>query len=552
MNRRHVLQGVQGLGLGLVVTRGYATKYSASVYFTHSVASGDPEADRVILWTRVIPNDGTQSVAVSWQVAEDAGFRRVVALGESTAESERDFTVKVDATGLEPNTRYFYRFLCMGVTSDTGRTKTMPSGDVTSFKIGVASCSNFPQGYFNAYRHMADTNLDLVLHLGDYIYEYPEASYANDYARNVLNRNVAPTHETVALEDYRMRYGLYRTDEDLQAVHQRHPFICVWDDHELANNTWKDGAENHNEGEGDFHARIRAARQAYHEWMPIRTPAEGDQGPIYRGFQIGTLADLIMLDTRLVGRDRGLEYSKDMLFLLRTSPDQAPRPDVEGFKAQRLRDPKRNLLGEKQEQWLDETLTQSAKRGCVWQILGQQVLMGRVGIPNLGTSAAESDELTEAQKQYVQFMQVLGKLGMPLNLDAWDGYPISRERVAAMMVKAGGNPVVLAGDTHNAWAFNLADDDGRPIAVEVGTPGISSPGMESYLQVSGAELTTALKAASSELVDVDTSQRGWSEIELTPSAMSSQWHFVSTIMDRRFTTTSSTPLVCKAGERQFS
>ena len=384
------------------------------------------------MWTRVIPQKANDALTVFWQVAIDQGFTQVVASGQTTASAGLDYTVKVDATGLQPDQCYFYRFNARGVSSATGTTKTLPNGLATTFTMGVASCSNFPQGFFNAYRHMAESDLDLVLHLGDYIYEYPEAGYANDYAREVLKRSVVPKHEVVALEDYRMRYGLYRTDPDLQALHQRHPFICVWDDHELANNTWREGAENHNEGEGDFHQRIAAARQAYHEWMPIRTAIEGVQGPIYRRFEIGNLADLIMLDTRLVGRDRGLEYASDMLYAPSVA-GEAPIADVATFEDQRLNDPTRSLLGKDQEAWLDDALRQSVDRGAVWQVLAQQVLMGSVGIPSIPIDNIARGEMTQEQRQYIAFMQALGAQGMPLNLDAWDGYPLCRGRVKAML-----------------------------------------------------------------------------------------------------------------------
>jgi alkaline phosphatase D len=397
-----------------------------------------------------------------------------------------------------PGTAYFYRFSSLGVNSETGQTKTLPVGQVASFRMGVASCSNYPQGFFNAYRHMADTDLDVVLHLGDYIYEYPEAGYANDYARNVLKRNVVPKHEVLALEDYRMRYGLYRTDPDLQAVHQRHPFICVWDDHELANNTWQDGAENHNDGEGDFYQRMRAARQAYDEWMPIRTHASGDQGPIYRRFAVGNLADLIMLDTRLEGRDRGFEYAKDMVYLPQTNADEPRKPDVAAFRA-KLQDPTRTLLGAKQEAWLSDSVARSTSRGATWQVLGQQILMGNVGIPKLSQSALADSGMSEQRKKYTAFMQALGAQGLPLNLDAWDGYPACRDRIAKMLAEAKANTVALAGDTHNAWAFDLNDSEQRSIGVEVGTPGISSPGMENYLPVPGEGASPSAERCESGL-----------------------------------------------------
>ncbi len=549
IKRRRLLQG---FGLGALAAQSHAMQ-SASLRFTHGVASGDPLADRIILWTRAVPLAPERALQVSWQVAEDVAFTRVVAGGQHTTGAMADYTVKVDATGLQPNQNYFYRFAALGKTSPVGRTRTLPTGPVESFRMGVASCSNYPQGFFNAYRHMADTDLDVVLHLGDYIYEYEEGDYANAYVLDTLNRHVEPTHEILALADYRTRYALYRSDPDLQAVHQRHPFICVWDDHEITNDTWKGGAQNHNEGEGDFAARLRAARQAYHEWMPIRTHRDGDQGPIYRSFAIGDLADLIMLDTRIEGRDKGLSYAEDMVF--QTAGDEAtagPMPNAAAFRSQKLDDPSRQLLGESQEQWLANALAGSASRGATWQVLGQQILMSRVGIPRLDQAALAELELPQQERDYINLLQAMGAEGLPLNLDAWDGYPVSRDRVTAMLRQSQANTVVLAGDTHNAWAFDLRDADGVAIGVEVGTPGISSPGMEAYVPMTADALTQALKAASPALVELDVSQRGWTEVVLSPREMRSRWHFVSTVLDRRFTVTTSPDQVCAAGKRRFT
>ena len=550
--RRRCLLQATGASLGALSLRGFAIDKPGAVHFTHGIASGDPLADRVILWTRVLPSSGnTEAVPCTWQVATDDSFETVIAGGEATARAERDYTVKVDAAGLAPGQSYCYRFIAHGVTSPIGCTRTLPVGAVSEFKMAVASCSNYPQGFFHAYRDIAESEVDVVLHLGDYLYEYHLSRYSNPIAEKQFGRVVEPEHEVLVLEDYRMRHGLYRTDPDLLAAHAAHPWVTVWDDHELANNTWQTGAENHNEGEGDFFQRIQAARQAYHEWMPIRTINEGVQGPIYRRFKIGTLADLIMLDTRLVGRDRGLEYATDMLYAPALE-GEAPVADVAAFKDQRLNDPTRTLLGKDQEEWLDDALRQSVDRGAVWQVLGQQVLMGSVGIPTIPTDDLAGGEMSQERRQYISFMQALGAQGMPLNLDAWDGYPLCRDRVKAMLSRDKTNPVVLAGDTHNAWAFNLRDHDEQPLGVEIGTPGISSPGMESYLPVPAADLAAALKAASPELSAVDTSQRGWSEISLTPQSMSNQWHFVSTILDRRYEVSSSDPMVCRKGARRFS
>lgn len=549
IKRRRLLQG---LGLGALASRAHALKASP-VHFTHGVASGDPLTDRVILWTRVLPLIPGNRVEVTWQIAEDLAFSRVVAGGGGEADAESDYTVKVDATGLMPGIDYFYRFSAQGQTSPVGRTKTLPTGRVLEFRMGVASCSNYPQGFFNAYRHMADTDLDMVLHLGDYIYEYQEGRYANEYALDVLKRNVEPAHEIVALEDYRTRYALYRSDPDLQAVHQRHPFICVWDDHELTNDAWKDGAENHNQGEGDFAARLQSARRVYHEWMPIRTYPEGDQGPIYRHFAIGGLADLIMLDTRVEARDKSLSYSDDMIFRDESCDASSPlSPDVPAFLAQKLDDPSRQLLGQKQEQWLSQMLRKSIGRGATWQVLGQQVLMSKVGIPRMDPAALDALDLPESERGYIDLMQVLGAEGLPLNLDAWDGYPVSRDRVTTMLKETGANTVALAGDTHNAWAFNLHDAKGQAIGVEIGAPAISSPGMEDYVPMTAQALAKELKATSPGLVDVDVTQRGWAEVVLTPQQMRSRWHFVSTVLDRRFTVTTSEEAVCLAGQRRFA
>ena len=604
LGRREALK-TMGMALGALSLSGYALDGIGSHYFTHGVASGDPLADRVILWTRVLPGTGEQApVETTWEVATERTFQAPVVSGQFITGEARDYTVKVDAIGLQPDTPYFYRFKAGDAVSAVGQTRTLPVGAVSQFRLGVASCSNYPQGFFNAYRHMAETDLDLVLHLGDYIYEYPQGGYANPIALEKLGRGVVPAHELLTLEDYRMRYGLYRTDTDLQAVHQRHPFVCVWDDHELMNNTWKEGGENHNPGEGDFHQRIAAARQAYHEWMPIRTGTTGDQGPIFRSFQIGDLADLIMLDTRLHGRDRGLEYDKDLPLISATfdarsglevsasefakvpedsritlpvpfdlvdgspaairdfstinglTPSNLPdgwfyMHDAEAFKVEALGRAERTVLGADQEHWVVGEVERSAQRGARWQVLGQQVLMGKLGIPKLTMAEIQSDQVPTFYRRRLKTMQQLEQHQLPLNLDAWDGYPACRARVFSGLRASQSNPVVLAGDTHNAWAFNLKDEQGQAVGVEIGTPGINSPGMENYLMVDSALLVQRLKDASPELVAADTAQRGWTEVVLNREYVESCWHFVSTVLDRDYQVTSSEPLRCAHGARGF-
>jgi len=608
LSRRQLLQGF-GASLGALALRGFEVYADEPFYFTHGVASGDPLADRVILWTRLIPGSGEHAdIDCRWQVAKDSKFTQIISAGSTSTNAARDYTVKVDATGLVPDSHYFYRFLSGSgaVSSPIGRTRTLPSGSIEKFRLGVCSCSNYPQGYFNVYRHMANTDLDLVLHLGDYIYEYAEGVYDNPVATDKLGRKVEPSNEILALEDYRMRYGLYRTDKDLQAVHARHPFICVWDDHELANDCWKAGAENHNEGEGDFAVRAQNARQAYHEWMPIRTSSAGDQAPIYRSFKIGNLADLMMLDTRVHGRDRPLDYGVDLpmrsaayrisgdnatliseeLAALE-SADQIQRvdlpfyfssgkpvaitdyqrikdlsretlpsgwyylPDTETFKNQILIDPDRHLLGADQEQWLTAELAASKQRSATWQILGQQVLVGKLGLPTLTDEELRLDQTKPEYRPILRMMQTLAKDSLPFNLDAWDGYWACRDRLFDSLLNHAANPVILAGDTHNAWAFNLANDQGQPVGVEIGTPGVSSPGLETYLATDPEVLAQAMKNTSAELYAVDTAQRGWSELVLTAEEATSQWHFVSTVLDLEFTVSSADKLVCKVGDKRF-
>ncbi len=539
--RRSFLQATSA-SVGALSLRGFAADAPAAVHFTHGIASGDPLADRVILWARVLPGSGDDdAVSCKWQVAIDAFFETVISSGEAMACSERDYTVKVDAVGLAPGQSYWYRFIAHGVTSPIGCTRTLPVGEVSEFKMAVASCSNYPQGFFHAYREIAEAKLDVVLHLGDYLYEYRVGEYANPIAEAQLGRKVEPETELFLLEHYRMRYGLYRTDPDLLAAHAAHPWITVWDDHEMMNNTWCAGAENHDEGEGDFFERIRAARQAYHEWMPIRTGAEGDQGLIYRAFQIGGLADLIMLDTRLVGRDEQLDYGKGI--------EQAG--SVQAFSKNALHNPRRQMLGEKQEAWLQSALQSSKNRGATWQVLGQQVLMGKLNIPVIPPEEVAKLELSEYARSRFEQAQQLAPYGLPSNLDAWDGYPAARDRLFAMLIAHANNPISLAGDTHNAWAFNLTNSQGEAVGVEWGTPGVSSPGLEHYLPLPPERMQALLKGASPELVACDTAQRGWTHVTLTTEAVTAQWRFVSSVTEPIYQTNAGELLVIERDTRKL-
>lgn len=511
LNRRRFLTAAS-TSFGALALRGYPVMAEAKAHFTHGIASGDPLNDRVILWTRVLPGNGVaEDLYVRWELAEDEDFRKPVARGTTRTHAERDYTVKVDAQGLEAGREYFYRFNAKGVSSPVGRTRTLPAGGVQSASFAVVSCSNYPQGYFHVYRELAKRSFDAVLHLGDYIYEYAEGGYAN---RGMLDkgRNVRPAHEIVSLDDYRTRYGLYRSDPDLQAVHQAHPFICIWDDHEITNNTWKTGAQNHNEGEGPFDARRLAAIQAFYEWLPIREQSSIEEGIIYRSFEIGDLASLIMLDTRLIGRDEQLSHSMEV-DALRTA----------------LADPQRSILGAEQEAWLESELERSAKAGKPWQIIGQQLLMGKLFTPQVADEEFPPEYREAVVNGRYGLLRERGRQGLALNMDAWDGYPACRERVYTAFNGKANNVVVLAGDTHSSWAFDLQNDKAEAVGVEFATPSVTSPGFENFLPLPAKRLEQATIEASPELKYFDAPNRGWMELHLTPERASAKWQYVSTV-----------------------
>jgi len=544
---------------------------SVPAQFLHGVASGDPAQDAVILWTRVTP-DSAGDVKVSWQVATDSAFSQLVTTGEMITNANRDYTVKIDARGLRAGQTYFYRFMTGGKTSEVGKTRTLPEGEVSSVKLAVMSCANFPAGYFNVYElAAAQDDLDAVVHLGDYIYEYARGGYASEHAAE-LGREVLPANELLSLSDYRTRYGQYRSDTSLQKLHAKVPFITVWDDHEVANDTWRDGAENHNEGEGDFAVRKEAALQAYFEWLPIRPWREGNHEEIYRSFSYGNLVDLHMLDTRVLARDKQLDYADYM-------DASTGAFDGERFLAD-VTSTSRTLLGLTQLLWLQGTLLQATG---TWQVLGQQILMGKMSLPaaiatqqmsipqyamlgalaKLAARAAANDPtLTAAELQYLQANQalltpeviaLLQLPSIPYNLDAWDGYAYEREVILGTAKSKNHNLVVIAGDTHNAWANELKDVNGDSVGVEFATSSVSSPGLEYYLNLP-AEQIPATEAAIVDLVPdlkyTNLKDRGFMTLTFTKDAVRSDWHYVSTILAKEFeeVTSRSYSAMTKVGE----
>ncbi len=474
--------------------------------FYHGVASGDPLPDRVILWTRVTP-DRSKEITVKWEVAIEPTFKSLVQSGETTASPERDFTVKVDVKGLDPATYYFYRFQALGNYSVIGRTKTAPAGATRQVNLAVVSCSNYEAGYFNALKRIAQCNdIDAVLHLGDYIYEYGPGTYGD----TSLGRIHLPPKEIVSLSDYRTRYAQYRLDQDFQQAHQFQPFITVWDDHEITNNAYIEGAQNHQaDQEGAYQTRKSAAKQAYYEWLPIRETKDR----LYRHFAYGDLVDLIMLDERLAGRTAPVDSLSDPNYL----NDQ------------------RTMLGKEQKDWFFDKLRSST---ATWKVIGNQVLF--------------SD---------LQFDQIFPD--RPRNLDAWDGYPYEKRSIIDF-IQSGNfkNIIFVTGDTHCSWAFEVpasleaykkAPDQGG-IAVEFGTTSVSSANYDEYTSTDTVLMTQKLyqnPVYNPHLKYVNLKEHGYLLLSLTKDQAIAKWYYVPTVKNPVNKEMLGKELIVKNGESKL-
>lgn len=525
------------------------------VAFLHGVASGDPTTDALLLWTRISAE--AVEVPLEWQLSADKEFNQILRSGNTTTSASSDYTVKIDVQDLAAGTEYFYRFRAGTAYSPTGRGKTLPEGDVSQVKLAVFSCSNYPAGYFHVYAAAAlISDLDAAIHLGDYIYEYGAGGYASEDAQ-AMDRVVQPATEILTLADYRQRYAQYRTDQALQQIHAAAPFIAVWDDHEITNDAWRDGAENHQSDEGDYTERKMAALRAYFEWMPIRPVIAGANETIYRQFEFGNLLNLLMLDTRIIGRDQQLQYASYI-------DPASGQLDAQRFTAD-LTQSSRTILGAEQLQWLQDKLSQSPAR---WQMLGQQVLMGRMMLPGAvalqqlsitdfaelaalaqlaGRAQAGDPSLTADQLAYLQanqqrltpaVMTLLQLPAMPYNLDAWDGYPAEREIILNTAAAAQKQLLVLAGDTHNSWANHLDLADGTAVGVELATSSVTSPGLEQYINLPDRASAAATEQALEQLVQglqyANLYDRGFMLLTVSPQQVSCQWQYVDTIKQAEY------------------
>jgi alkaline phosphatase D len=510
ITRRKFIQGAAASAalIPLAVRAEQAATDPAQRLFKHGVASGDPLTDRVMLWTRVTPpptRSATGPIDVQWVIASDEALQQVAARGTAQAAMERDFTVKVDAGSLGAGRTYYYAFTVGGERSTVGRTKTL-SSRTDRLRCASVSCSNYPAGYFNVYRCLANRDdLDAVIHLGDYIYEFANGRYGDGSSSG---RVPLPAGEASTLEDYRSRYATYRSDIDLQDVHRRHPFIAVWDDHESANDASSTGASNHDPSKGSWPTRLAAAYRAYLEWMPIRESAD-PRIHLYRSFRFGDLADLIMLDTR------GLRDA------------QALSTD-----AKTLADPSRSLLGAAQEAWFFDELRTSQRVGSRWRLIGQQILFTPLSPPGLPVA----------------------------NPDLWDGYAPARNRVFDLLASEKiSNLAVLTGDIHSSWAMDVARNPwtgydpttgAGSVAVEFVTPAISSPPFFASAEL--RQRAAVLRPLARHLKFLDGERNGYTLLDVTRDRIQAEWYHVETVAQRSDKESKAASFVCEHGSSRLS
>ncbi|MFD3593671.1 alkaline phosphatase D family protein [Nocardia sp. NPDC058640] len=513
--RRTLFKGGSVAAVAALTTVALTGRAAAtSGVFQHGVASGDPLPSAVILWTRVtVAEDATpgsglgDATPVRWEIATDPDFGALAATGTVTASTDTDHTVKVDATGLTPGQDYFYRFTACGQTSPVGHTRTAPApdSDVDRLRLGLVSCANWEAGWFGSYRHLAArTDLDAIVHLGDYIYEYARGKYTG---RNGAVRGHDPVNEIVSLADYRTRHGQYKTDPDLMALHATVPFICTWDDHESADNSWRDGAENHDPAtEGPWADRKAASARAYLEWMPVRATRSDGQVQIYRRLRFGTLAELSMLD-------------------LRSYRDEEAGP-VAGWR--HADDPSRTLTGRTQMEWLTAGLTSSPAR---WKLIGNSVMVAPLVFPPLESATTEA--ITTALG--------IPQGGITVNGDQWDGYTADRRTLFdAISHNQVRDVVFLTGDIHTSWASDLPVNPanypaGPTVGVEFVIPSVTSSSVGDTLKMpprtASIPAEEAIKAANHHLRYVELDSHGFGVLDVTAGQTQMDWFYVLDVTD---------------------
>ena len=536
IDRRSLVLGA-GFGLGaLLVAPGRSlAQLLAAKGFTHNVASGEPGSDSMLLWTRYVPATGEDIVRLDAEVALDPDFTKVVSGGSVRTGIYRDWTAKITVDGLKPGTVYWYRFVAPdGSRSPVGRTKTLPADDAARFGLAVFSCSNMPVGWFNAYGHAAKrTDLDLWMHVGDYFYEYGNASYKD---KIIAGRAVEPDHEILAIADYRLRYACYRADADLQLLHQMAPMVAFWDDHESANDSWEGGAQNHQpKTEGDWNPRRAAAMQVYREWMPVSDEP-------WKSYPIGTLATLYRTESRLLARTK----QADIAAAYRAAdPDAA----LKAFRDDVWEDPSATMLGSTQESWLAHSLKAGA-RSTAWQLVGMGTILGRTVMPADAMDWLRRDASDQVVSRFKNDIRA-ARIGLPMWMDRWDGYPAARSRLLKSAQEADADLVMLSGDSHNAWAYSLTED-GKRAGVEFAGHSVTSGGLEGGFGADPKVVARGFVAANPEMQWADTSQRGYMMIDITPQRVTGEWLFMRTIQSSSIELAGSHQMHVDRGRRAFA
>lgn len=471
--------------------------------FKHGVASGDPLADRVVIWTRVTAKE-TKQVAVTWEMSRHANFRTLVSHGVTSAEAENDFTVHVDVDELAPNTHYYYRFSALGETSPQAQTKTLPADGAKHVRFAQVSCAKYNAGFFNAYRCIAERpGLDFLLHLGDYIYEASNTPPASQTPGADIGRPFDPLHECKTLDDYRRRYAQYHLDPDVQAMHHALPLIATWDDHEFADGAWREGATEHKpERDGTWAQRKANAMRAHYEWLPVRLADPADQSRVYRKIALGGLADLMLIDTR-TRRD-------------------------EPIGGEKMNDLARSALGKEQREWL---LGEMQNSKAAWKILGN---------PSILATTWAADLPKEIKDDMVK-VKLIDTDGNGPDYDQWDGYPVER----AMLLnfwreKKIQNVVVLSGDIHLGMAIelkqNALDADEAAVAVEFVNPSLTSQNLDEKMgwvpRTGSLEIEKILMEALPHIRWCDMDSHGYNVVDITPERVQVAWWLLDTVLKR--------------------
>jgi alkaline phosphatase D len=524
-------------GLLATITTACASSPSISTpsgVFRHGVASGDPNATSVVLWTRV--ESEAPSERVRWQISAHEDFAALVAEGDAAARADADHTCKVVVDGLQPGARYFYRFIVRGETSPVGRTRTLPEGNLDRLGIALVSCSNFAFGYFNVYDAIArDADVDFVLHTGDYIYEYGADGWGGEVGA-ALGRAHAPAHEIVTLADYRARHAQYKRDAGSLAMHAAHPLIVCWDDHESANNPWTGGAQNHQpETEGDWRTRREASVRAYYEWMPIREPGIGRScNEFWRAYSFGDLASLVTLETRHTARGQQVNYSEHFERITSHDARNAFMRDVIG-------DSERVMLSPAMERDLDVALRASVASAQPWRLIGNASPMARMLVPDVAAFGVDPRRMRGGETLGSRpDLFWTGRWNLPFYTDTWDGYPAAREKFYALCREAGARDLlVLTGDSHSFWMNTLADDAGNPMGLELGTAGVTSPGdfIESGWDEETARALDLIFAAQlPEVQWTDNMHQGYVKVVLTRAYADAAFIAVDTVLSTDYRT----------------